>query len=314
MSFYQSAGNMALGSRLRQLGDVLLHDAEKLFKLYEVDIDPRWFPVFYMLTIKPSAAITELAQDIGQTHPAVSQVVKSMVKEKIVATKKSPVDARVTVVMLTKKGKAIAEKLETQCADVAAAVDSVFDATGSQLWSELDVFEDELKEKSLYSRVVGIRKSREQGHVQVIAYQDKFKKAFKNLNIAWIEKRWPVEEADLKAVDRPVENIINKGGYIAVALYKNEPVGVCALIKLDDGGFELAKMAVSDVAKGFGIGTLLGEHCVATARAMGASRVYLESNTALVPAISLYKKLGFQRVTGNESPYERCNVQMELKL
>jgi len=314
MQFYELAGQMALGSRLRQLGEVLIGEAEKIYMAYDVEIDPRWFPVFYMLTVKESAGITELADDIGQTHPAVSQVVRDMIKRNIVTTRKCPEDARVNKAELTEKGRGIADKLSYQCADVNTAIDNIFRATGSNLWSELDAIEHEIGEKGLYERVLEARKVRERDNVQVVAYQPKFKKAFADLNVAWIEKHWELEAADRKAIDRPTENIINKGGYIAIALHHNHPVGTCALIKMRDGGYELAKMAVADQAKGLGIGSLLGQHVIDKARELGAERVYLESNTVLVPAINLYRKLGFQRVSGVDTPYSRCNIQMELSL
>jgi hypothetical protein len=28
----------------------------------------------------------------------------------------------------------------------------------------------------------------------------------------------------------------------------------------------------------------------------------------------LYYKLGFKKITGSPSPYERCNIQMEMEL
>jgi len=71
-------------------------------------------------------------------------------------------------------------------------------------------------------------------------------------------------------------------------------------------------MAVSPKAQGLGIGYLIGRHCIEKARALGAPRVYLESNTTLKPAINLYYKLGFRKAAGPPSPYERANIQMEL--
>lgn len=123
-----------------------------------------------------------------------------------------------------------------------------------------------------------------------------------------------MEEADYKALDNPKEYILDKGGKILVALYKNEPVGVCALIKMNNENydFEMAKMAVSPKAQGKNIGWLLGEAIVKTAKELGASKLYLESNTILKPAINLYHKLGFEKVSGLATPYKRCNIQMEL--
>ncbi len=78
--------------------------------------------------------------------------------------------------------------------------------------------------------------------------------------------------------------------------------------------FELAKMAVSPKAQGKGIGWLLGKGIVEKAKSLNAKKIYLESNTILNPAITLYHKLGFKKVTGLITPYERCNIQMELKI
>jgi GNAT superfamily N-acetyltransferase len=115
-------------------------------------------------------------------------------------------------------------------------------------------------------------------------------------------------------LDHPKEYILDRGGQILIALYKDEPVGTCALIKMNDHTFELAKMAVSANAKGKGIGWLLGKAAAEKAKQYGADKLYLESNTVLKPAISLYHKLGFKKVTGIPSPYERCNIQMELSI
>ena len=58
----------------------------------------------------------------------------------------------------------------------------------------------------------------------------------------------------------------------------------------------------------------LGEAIKKTAKELGASKIYLESNTSLAPAINLYYKLGFQKITGRPTPYQRANIQMELNL
>ena len=82
-----------------------------------------------------------------------------------------------------------------------------------------------------------------------------------------------------------------------MALYNNEPLGVCALIKMDDLNydFEMAKMAVSPKAQGKNMGWLLGQAVIKSAKELGGSKIYLESNTILKPAINLYYKLGFSK-------------------
>ncbi len=150
----------------------------------------------------------------------------------------------------------------------------------------------------------------------IVPYSETYKDAFRSLNEEWITKYFQIEEMDRIALHHPKEYILDKGGYIAVALINGEPVGVCALIpcKYDGYDFELSKMGVSPKAQGKGIGKLLGQHIVDKAKELGAQKIFLESNRKLAPALSLYKKLGFKEMTKISSPYTRSDIQMELTI
>jgi GNAT superfamily N-acetyltransferase len=139
---------------------------------------------------------------------------------------------------------------------------------------------------------------------------------FRQLNEEWISHHFTLEPADLKALDHPEEYILAPGGCILLAEVARQVVGTCALIKMPDGcSYELAKMAVSPAAQGRQIGFLLGQAAVQRVHDLGGTRVYLESNSQLAPALALYRKLGFQDVAApNPSPYARADVQMELLL
>ncbi len=154
------------------------------------------------------------------------------------------------------------------------------------------------------------------GTVEIVDYESKYNAAFAYLNKEWIAAYFKMEAADYKALDNADTYILQNGGCILVALLDKEPVGVCALIKMNDPDydFELAKMAVSPKAQGKKIGWLLGNAAIEKAKQLGASKIYLESNTILVPAIQLYRKLGFIEVHGRPTPYERANIQMELSI
>jgi len=211
----------------------------------------------------------------------------------------------------------ITKKITDQYADVGTAIEEIFLHTRHDLWKAIEEWEYQLDQKSLLKRVQDQRKQRESKQVHITDYQPKYKKAFYDLNEEWISKYFTMEKEDLKALENPKGYILDKGGFIFVALYNDEPVGVCAMIKKEEGDeyyYEMAKMAVSPKAQGKNIGFLLGQAIIQKAREMGAIKVYLESNTILQPAIQLYHKLGFQRVVGHASPYARSNIQMELPL
>ena len=152
--------------------------------------------------------------------------------------------------------------------------------------------------------------------IKIIPYTPAYGAAFKSINEEWITQYFKMEASDYKSLDHPQEYILDRGGAIIVALNKEEPVGVCALIKMDHPkyDFELVKMGVRPNVHGQGIGYLLGKAIIEKARALGGKRLFLETNSVLQPAIQLYFKLGFKEIELMPTPYERCDFQMELEL
>lgn len=150
----------------------------------------------------------------------------------------------------------------------------------------------------------------------IVPYTDTYARAFKALNQWWIEEYFTMEPLDHKALDNPQGYIIDQGGHIVVALDEGKAVGVCALVKSEVEGYdyELSKMGVAPEAHGKGIGYQLGKAIIGKAKALGAKRIYLESNTILEPALHLYRKLGFKEINEFQSPYSRSNIQMDLIL
>ena len=138
--------------------------------------------------------------------------------------------------------------------------------------------------------------------------------AFRELNEAWIAGNFVVEEKDWEVLNDPVGRILNPGGAIFMAMQEGAAVGTCALLAMKDGSFEVAKMTVAEQCRGQGIGKKLLAHVIGQAREMGASRLYLETNSKLQSAIHVYESLGFQHLPPRPSPYTRANVYMELLL
>jgi len=307
---------MALGSRLRLMTARITDDAAKVYELYSVEFAPKWFPVFFVLAEDGGKTITEIAGEIGHSQPSVSKIVRELITAGLAQENMESPDKRRNIVALTEKGIEISALMKIQYADVDAAIESIISEARQNLWEAIEEWEFLLDQKSLLRRVQEQKKLRESQSVKIVAYEEKYQTAFKALNEQWISTYFKMEEADYKALDNPQTYILDRGGKIFVALYENKPVGVCALIKMDDPDydFELAKMAVSPKIQGKNIGWLLGQAIVQEAKDSGASKIYLESNTILKPAINLYQKLGFVKVVGRSTPYARCNIQMELKL
>ena len=316
MEFFNQTGTMAIGSRLRMLTEKITEDASQIYRLYEVEMQPKWFPVFYVLSGGEEKTITAIAKEIGHSHPSVSKIISEMSKKGYVTERKDKTDGRRNVVCLSEMGREVNAKMDDQYVDVGKAIDDISAQANHDLWKAIGEWEFLLEQKTLLRRVQENKKLRESAKVAIVDYKPEYQVAFRALNQEWISTYFKMEETDYKALDNPQDYILNKGGSILVALYDDEPIGVCALIKMEDPDyeFELAKMAVSPRAQGKNVGWLLGQAIIKKAAEAGAKKIYLESNTILKPAINLYHKLGFQKVGGRPTPYERANIQMELIL
>ena len=153
--------------------------------------------------------------------------------------------------------------------------------------------------------------------IHVRPFQQGDEVAFRELNEAWISKYFTIEAAERPYLEDPVGNIIEAGGFIFMAIARHVPVGCCALLPMEPGAFEVAKMAVTENLRGRGIGRKVLEYAIAYAKKIGATRLYLETNRKLANAIHLYESIGFQHVSPDQvipSPYARANVFMEMNL
>jgi putative acetyltransferase len=141
--------------------------------------------------------------------------------------------------------------------------------------------------------------------------------AFRTLNEEWISRYFVLERKDRETLEDPDNTILRKGGRIFMVYVDGQAVGCVALIPMGDGIYELSKMAVSPELRGQGIGRLLLEHAIAQAKALGASSLFLGSNSALKNAVHLYEAVGFRHVPPEKLPdmhYARADVFMEMPL
>jgi len=316
MDFIHQLGPVALGSRLRRISEQLTAEAGLIYADYGLAFQPRWYPVFYLAAQQPGLTANEVAEQLGHTHAAVSQVVKELTKSGLLAAEPSASDQRCRLLHLTARGQDLLPQLQAQTADVRQSLEDLLAAAAPSLWSALDALEQHLHQQPLHQRVAAARQQRVSLGEFIRDYTPADQAAFRQLNVEWITRYFALEPADLKALDQPQEYILGPGGCILLAESGGQVVGACALIKLNgEQGYELAKMAVSPAVQGRGLGYRLGRAAIQRARELGATRLYLESNSALTPAVSLYRKLGFRPVANPPaSPYARANVFMEIYL
>ena len=152
-----------------------------------------------------------------------------------------------------------------------------------------------------------------QNKVSIHSFDKKYALYFESLNRAWIEKYFWMEPIDFEVLQKPEENILQQGGKILFAQVNDEIVGTVSLKKVNNSTFEFTKMAVDEKFQGKKIGWQLTEAALTLAKEEGASEVILYSNTKLVNAIQLYRKIGFVEVP-LDGPYKRSDIKMRIAL
>lgn len=148
---------------------------------------------------------------------------------------------------------------------------------------------------------------------RVVEFRPEYAVAFKTLNIAWLQRYFVVEPIDEQVLSNP-QAIIDAGGFVFVCVRTsdNEPVGVVALLHEGNGVFELSKMAVDPSAQGHGLGRQLLHAAIDRFVEVQGTELFLESNSKLTPALTLYESAGFvhQQCLMPGSHYDRADVYM----
>lgn len=151
--------------------------------------------------------------------------------------------------------------------------------------------------------------------ITILPFQSKYNKNFKDLNVAWLEKYFYVEEKDSLLLEDCENAIIKKGGFIFFAASKNNIVGCFSFLKIDKNTYELGKMAVDSNFQGLGIGQELLTFAIDFGVKNNWNKIILYSSTKLPHALYLYKKHGFKQVElEKDLPYARSDIKMELQL
>ena len=151
--------------------------------------------------------------------------------------------------------------------------------------------------------------------LQILPYQPKYKNDFVTLNLNWLEEYFEVEPYDKKILKDCENQILAKGGHIFFVLQEAVVVGTFAFMKIENGVYELSKMAVPKNFRGAGIGNQMMAFSIRFAEQHHWQKLLLYSNTKLENSIHLYRKYGYVEIPlESNAPYQRGNIKMELIL
>jgi len=306
------------GIRLKKTGEMLSSQVAQILSDKKIEFETRGIYLLIILKKKEQASIKEIAAILGMTHPAIVQIVNSLNNIGMITQSKSIDDKRITLIKLTEKGKEELNRIEPVLTEIEYAVESVINEIDVNLKYSLSKLSEAVKSKLLILKVNEGLKQKSIDEVNIVPYNRKYKSDFAKLNYEWLEKYFNTENGeteDKRLLNNPEKEIIKKGGEIFFAILNSNVVGTCAVLKIDDTTYELAKMGVTEKAQGRQIGKKLTLTAIGYAVEKGALKLKLYTSSKLNAALNLYRGLGFIEVKGESNDrYKRKLILMELDL
>jgi ribosomal protein S18 acetylase RimI-like enzyme len=315
MDYIAHLGLVALGSRMRAVSDRLYATADEVYRLSGLDLQGRWLPLLRILHDRGPQTVGEIADAVGQTHSAVSQLADRLAEQGWLSVLQDPADKRRRRLALTPR----AETALRAAKPLWRAIEDLFAehcrAHGIDLLHTLTTFERALV-PTLAADIVARAAASDRSALRIVPFAPALRAHFYRLNEAWLRKYFYVEAIDHRVLSHPETEIIGRSGEILFAMLGDEVVGTCALMPDTeddtDGVYELTKMAVDESRQGLGIGRALMEAAIDAFRRRGGRRLFLETNSKLIPAVRLYESMGFERQPSIKpgSHYARADVYM----
>lgn len=312
MDFIVAQGALALGSRLKALSEALYEAVDEVYRTHGLELQSRWYPLLRILGEQGPLTVGEIAAGIGQSHSAVSQLSSRLVRDGWLRAGGDQRDRRRRLLALTPRSEAELKRMRPVWRAIQASLDAAIEASGSDFLAALSAFETSLKEPPLVERILERCRQDALRELRIVPFDPTLREHFYRLNAEWLERYFYIERVDHEVLSNPERYILEPGGAILFALLGEEVVGTCALLQESPGVFELTKMAVTDRHQGMGIGRVLLEAAIEEYRRRGGTRLFLESNSRLKPAIKLYQRMGFrlQKTPRPGSHYKRADVYM----
>jgi len=317
MNFIEELGPLALGSRIKNLSELLMKDMSKVYKDHGIEFEARWFTLFQLVLKREKISVTEIASELNQSHPAVVQVVNVLEKKKLISTVKDRSDHRRRLVKLSKKGKTLAEQLSSVWEDVLIVANEILNEEAPDLLEKISGLEKALQGKSVYERMSEKRIERIVNSIEFKPFTKEFQDDFRRMNEDWLRSYLEITEHDRKNLMDPFGEIIASDGLITLMVSDEQPIGSFVLKRISNTECELSKFTIHKNYRGIGLGTRLLEKAIEEAGSKGYHSILLFTHHKLAEATKLYSKKGFKEISEHPAMVDetgRCSMMMKLNI
>lgn len=154
MDYIRELGALALDHRFRRMTEALLRTADDLYEARGLPFRARWTSTYQLLFSDGPLGITDLAERLRLTHPAIIGITDAMREEGLVSDARDRNDARRRMIALTARARELDGELRALWKALADVQRERFAAAGVDIVDVLDDVEDGMAERPLTSEVL----------------------------------------------------------------------------------------------------------------------------------------------------------------
>ncbi len=149
--YLQTLETAGYTARIKRISDGIMYDSRKVYASLNLNIEPNWHLIFLLLKQEKKMTVTQIAEALGFSHPAIIKIVKKMKLLEYLESETDTKDSRKQLIKLTKKSLLELPKLEEEWEKIKKVLDTIFDEDIIMLLKKL---EEKLAHKSLFQTYI----------------------------------------------------------------------------------------------------------------------------------------------------------------
>ena len=301
----EKSQSLVLGNLLQRLTENLRKEAQLFYRSQNIDFEPKWFPVIYVLSQKKAISVVELSQEIGYSHPTTISLLKELEKKELIGSAKDAKDERKRLITLTEKANELIQQLQPLWAVMTQALVELTD-TENNLYKAINEVNQNLKTKNLFDRMTTIKEMNLNNPLKEVENDIKVEKIEdpKLESIAFaIRRQVFVEEQN---VSQERESMDDAEAIHYLATVNGLPAGA-ARYRIMEKGAKIERIAVLNSYRGKKVGEAILKKIVEDLR--NEEKIYLY---AQVNASPFYIKNGFKQTSNYFLDAGIEHVEMDL--
>jgi DNA-binding MarR family transcriptional regulator len=149
----KSLGYLALGSRLKRLGERLQAQTQSILAESGFTVPASHYPLLATLNANGPMNVSDLACGLDLAQPGVTRMLASLQQDGIVTSKADPLDRRVRIISLTAEGsRVVARARNSAFPRIERAVADACASLEGPLLAQIDALEEQLQTAPLSAR------------------------------------------------------------------------------------------------------------------------------------------------------------------